>query len=70
MIRCVLSHCLDAFFDTFSRSIHSGLTVGPVKMDFGRAQKSAYKNHIAPAFGTFLKKCYSKLSIFYIYSHY
>lgn len=69
MIRCSLISFKSSrsFSDTLLNSIHSGLTAGSVKMDFGRLQKSTYKNHIVPAFGSFLKKCYSKLYFEFVY---
>ncbi|KAH9476587.1 hypothetical protein JR316_0010499 [Psilocybe cubensis] len=41
-------------------SLHSGLTSGDVKMNFGQAERVGYKKHIIPIFGSFLHKCYSK----------
>ncbi|KAF8196481.1 hypothetical protein BJ912DRAFT_846763 [Pholiota molesta] len=43
-------------------SFHSGETVGNIKMNFGRAERQAYKAFVMPIFGNFLKKCYSKFS--------
>ena len=50
-----------------SRSIHSGVTSGSIKMDFGRSERIVYKDVIVPAFGRFLHKCYSTslLSLFH-----
>jgi hypothetical protein len=51
-------HIISCFF-FFFRSIHSGTTSGAVKMNFGRSERVAYKQHWVPSFGRFLKKCYS-----------
>ncbi|KAF9472053.1 hypothetical protein BDN70DRAFT_819199 [Pholiota conissans] len=40
-------------------SFHSGETSGNVKMNFGRAERRAYKDYVVPIFGSFLKKCYT-----------
>ncbi|KAF9471459.1 hypothetical protein BDN70DRAFT_819959 [Pholiota conissans] len=40
-------------------SFHSGETSGSVKMNFGRAERRAYKDYVLPIFGNFLKKCYT-----------
>ncbi|KAF9471423.1 hypothetical protein BDN70DRAFT_820018, partial [Pholiota conissans] len=40
-------------------SFHSGETSGSVKMNFGRAERRAYKDYVTPIFGSFLKKCYT-----------
>jgi hypothetical protein len=42
-------------------SIHSGVTKGDIKMNFGRAEHSRYQKQIIPVFADFLRKCYSKL---------
>ncbi|KAH9474964.1 hypothetical protein JR316_0012063 [Psilocybe cubensis] len=41
-------------------SVHSGVTSGDIKMNFGRAEQAKYKNIFIPIFGDFLRKCYSK----------
>ncbi|PPR07319.1 hypothetical protein CVT26_013679 [Gymnopilus dilepis] len=40
-------------------SVHSGLTLGDVKMNFGRSERSDYKKYIVPIYGKFLKKCFT-----------
>ncbi|KAF8200837.1 hypothetical protein BJ912DRAFT_843931 [Pholiota molesta] len=40
-------------------SIHSGSTLGDVKMNFGRLERVRYKDTILPIYGQFLQKCYS-----------
>ncbi|KJA13978.1 hypothetical protein HYPSUDRAFT_209087 [Hypholoma sublateritium FD-334 SS-4] len=40
-------------------SVHSGVTSGSVKMNFGRSERVAYKETIIPIFARFLRKCYS-----------
>ncbi|PPR07590.1 hypothetical protein CVT26_002260 [Gymnopilus dilepis] len=40
-------------------SVHSGLTPGEVKMNFGRAERADYKKYFVPVFRRFLKKCFS-----------
>ncbi|KAF8199484.1 hypothetical protein BJ912DRAFT_844898 [Pholiota molesta] len=40
-------------------SIHSGSTLGDVKMNFGRLERVRYKDIILPIYGQFLQKCYS-----------
>ncbi|KAM6489701.1 hypothetical protein JOM56_014724 [Amanita muscaria] len=39
-------------------SIHSGMVLGPVGMNFGRSEREAYKKHVLPVYSHFLKKCY------------
>ncbi|KJA15176.1 hypothetical protein HYPSUDRAFT_149496, partial [Hypholoma sublateritium FD-334 SS-4] len=39
-------------------SIHSGVTSGSVKMNYGRSERIAYKEHVMTSFGRFLTKCY------------
>ena len=45
--------------DLFS-SVHSGVTNGDVKMNFGRAERLRYKKYIVPMYGAFLQKCYCR----------
>ncbi|PPQ84465.1 hypothetical protein CVT26_007395 [Gymnopilus dilepis] len=40
-------------------SVHTGITTGDVKMNFGRSERADYKKSIVPIFGRFLKKCFS-----------
>ncbi|KAJ3503694.1 hypothetical protein NLJ89_g8319 [Agrocybe chaxingu] len=40
-------------------SVHSGATPGPVQMNFGQAERAAYKEVLVPVFSRFLKKVYS-----------
>jgi len=47
------------------RSVHSGVTTGDVKMNFGRAKHLRYKKYIVPIYGSFLQKCYSKFFFSY-----
>lgn len=49
-------------------SIHSGVTSGSVKMNYGRSERVAYKEHIVPSFGRFLTKCYCKFN--FLTSHF
>lgn len=43
-------------------SVHSGVTTGSVKMNYGRSERIAYKEQLVPSFGRFLAKCYCKSS--------
>lgn len=45
-------------------SVHSGTTRGAVKMDFGRSERGAFRDLIAPTFARFLRKCYSRFKSF------
>lgn len=47
------------FYANVVFSIHSGVTSGSVKMNFARSERTAYNDYLIPAFGRFLKKCYS-----------
>ncbi|KAF9471141.1 hypothetical protein BDN70DRAFT_820400, partial [Pholiota conissans] len=40
-------------------SIHSGLCTGTIPMNFGRAERTSYKQFVVPVFANFLKKCYT-----------
>ncbi|PPQ85572.1 hypothetical protein CVT26_010356, partial [Gymnopilus dilepis] len=40
-------------------SVHTGVTTGDMKMNFGRSERADYKKYIVPIFGRFLKKCFS-----------
>ncbi|KJA12734.1 hypothetical protein HYPSUDRAFT_210178 [Hypholoma sublateritium FD-334 SS-4] len=39
--------------------VHSGVTTGSVRMNFGRSERVAYKDLIMPTFARFLRKCYT-----------
>ena len=39
-------------------SLHSGVTPGSIKMNYGRSERVAYKEYVMPSFGRFLTKCY------------
>lgn len=57
-----MSPCVLILFSLTCRiflSIHFGVTQGTVKMDFGQSECVVFKNHIQPAFGQFMKKCFS-----------
>ncbi|KIJ89735.1 hypothetical protein K443DRAFT_15828 [Laccaria amethystina LaAM-08-1] len=40
-------------------SCHSGTTLGDVKMNFGRAERTGFKQHVLPLFGSYLKKSFT-----------
>ncbi|PPR04544.1 hypothetical protein CVT26_002511 [Gymnopilus dilepis] len=40
-------------------SAHAGTTSGDIKMNFVRAERQKYKDGVLPAFGSFLRKCYT-----------
>ena len=52
--------------DILYYSLHAGTTSGVVKMNFGRAERAAYRDYILPIFGRFLRKCYCESSILHV----
>lgn len=40
-------------------SVHSGLTKGDIKTNFGQSERKLYKTAVIPIFRRFLKKSYS-----------
>lgn len=39
--------------------MHAGCIPGPVRMNFGQAFRTDYREVIVPLFGQYLKRCYS-----------
>ncbi|KDR67147.1 hypothetical protein GALMADRAFT_1358709 [Galerina marginata CBS 339.88] len=41
-------------------ALHSGLTKGPVKVNFGQAESEAFQSKVVPVFSDFLRKCFTR----------
>lgn len=52
-----------ALIPILSTSFHSGVTSGPVPVNFGQSARASYKESFIPMFSQFLQKCYSELFI-------
>lgn len=50
--------------------MYAGTTPGPVGLNFGQAERGAYKEVILPIFARFMKSCYSEYLLFLVFSGY
>ncbi|KDR84212.1 hypothetical protein GALMADRAFT_205925 [Galerina marginata CBS 339.88] len=41
-------------------ALHSGVTKGPVKMNFGEAKREGFHSKVVPVFSDFLRKCFTR----------
>ncbi|KDR65220.1 hypothetical protein GALMADRAFT_217639 [Galerina marginata CBS 339.88] len=41
-------------------ALHSGVTKGPVKMNFGEAEQEGFHSKVVPVFSDFLRKCFTR----------